>query len=92
MSNMKPEIVYSRWTIIDGIDGVRLYPDDISIMEAIEDYGIDGICSIEVNYGWCGRLSMPGYLDCTEWVGPFTCDQFAADYIHETYREDLDDE
>jgi len=71
MDNMKPEIVYNRWTIIDGIDGVSIYPGDISIIEAIENYGIDWICSIEVEYGWAYRLSMPGYLDCTDWIGPF---------------------
>lgn len=21
--------------------------------------------------GWYGRLSAPGYLDCTDWIGPF---------------------
>jgi len=89
MNNMKPEIVYSRWTIIDSKHGVTLYPHDVSIPDAIEDSGgIDVIYSVEVEYGWAYRLFMPGYLDCTEWVGPFSCDQFATDHIYETYIED----
>jgi len=68
---METETMFGTWTIIDGIDGSSVYPENISIMEAIEDYGFDGICSIAVDHGWCARLSMSGYLDCTDWLGPF---------------------
>jgi hypothetical protein len=72
MNNMKPEIVYSRWTIVDSMHGVTLYPHDVSILDAIEDSGgSDVIYSVEVEFAWAYRLSMPGYLDCTDWIGPF---------------------
>jgi len=71
-ARMKTETMFGTWTIING---VSVYPEDISIMDAIEDYGFDWICSIEVGHGWCARLSKhdeTGILvDCTEWVGPF---------------------
>lgn len=89
MYTMKPEIVYSRWTIIDGMHGTKLYPYEISILDAIQDYGgTDIINEIEVEFAWCYRLSMPGYLDCTEWVGPFAWKHQAERECEETYIED----
>jgi len=72
MNSMKPEIVYSRWTIVDSRHGVTLYPHDVSIVDAINySGGSYDIYSVEVEFAWAYRLSMPGYLDCTEWEGPF---------------------
>jgi len=72
MNNMKPEIVYSRWTIVDSMHGVTLYPHDVSILDAIKDSGGSHVIySVEVEFAWAYRLSMPGYLDCTDWIGPF---------------------
>lgn len=31
----------------------------------------DGFAEAEWVTGWFHRLSMPGYLDCTEWAGPY---------------------
>ena len=35
--------------------------------------------------GYYARLSAPGYLDCTEWAGPFGSEYKAAEYLVETY-------
>lgn len=82
------ETMESGWTIIDGINGLSVYPETITIMEAIKDYGFSGICSIDVDYGYCARLSMPGYLDCTDWVGPFYTEDDARSACLETYVEE----
>lgn len=38
--------------------------------------------------GFFARLSAPGYMDCTEWYGPFeTCEE-AADALYGMYGED----
>lgn len=34
------------------------------------------------------RLSAPGYMDCTEWSGPFDTLEEAREYIRETYDVD----
>lgn len=48
----------------------------------------DSIESVERKEGWYGRLSAPGYLDCTSWEGPYetaeaaiyaVCEQFDVD-------------
>jgi|TARA_Y100000310_G_scaffold297836_1_gene331198 hypothetical protein len=36
------------------------------------------------------RLSAPGYLDCTEWSGPYDSEAEAGDFIEETYDVDRD--
>jgi len=45
---------------------------------------------IEEETGWFARLSAPGYMDCTEWAGPFATEEEARDYIVETYEVDPD--
>jgi hypothetical protein len=38
--------------------------------------------------GFFARMSAPGYMDCTEWSGPFkTCEE-AADDLYATHGED----
>jgi len=97
---MQTETMFSQWIVIDGVYGVSVYPEDyFSEGEALADYlgtdkhgniaeNISKVHECETIIGWAARLSMPGYLDCTEWVGPFTSEQAAADYIHETYGEE----
>lgn len=38
--------------------------------------------------GWYGRLSAPGYLDCTDWNGPFDTEQEALAYVMNFYEVD----
>jgi len=94
---METETMFGEWIVIDGVYGVSVYPEDyFSEGEALADYlGTDRLAEnirkvheCETIIGWAARLSMPGYLDCTEWVGPFISEQAAADHIYETYRED----
>ena len=37
--------------------------------------------------GFFSRLSMPGYLDCTEWHGPFDTERKAAEYLEDIYGD-----
>ena len=45
---------------------------------------------IGVERGIFARLSAPGYLDCTEWAGPFGTEDEARDYIVDTFEVDPD--
>lgn len=40
--------------------------------------------------GWYGRLSAPGYLDCTEWDGPYQRGWMALRAVCETHEVGLD--
>jgi len=38
--------------------------------------------------GFFARLSAPGYLDCTEWSGPFETYEEAQQWVEEFYQVD----
>lgn len=40
--------------------------------------------------GWFCRLSAPGYLDCTEWEGPFASEDEARLMVQDTWGVDPD--
>jgi hypothetical protein len=47
--------------------------------------------TVEVVAGkWWVWLSAPGYMDCTDWDGPFDTEQAARDHIEEWFEVDPD--
>lgn len=38
--------------------------------------------------GWYGRLSASGYLDCTDWSGPFASYEEALAHVMDLYEVD----
>lgn len=40
--------------------------------------------------GWFARLSAPGYMDCTEWSGPFDTEKEAREHIADMFDVDPD--
>jgi hypothetical protein len=64
--------------------------ESVENYDALEDY-LEGsrIEGIERKEGWYGRLSAPGYLDATEWHGPFDSEQEALASVKEMF--DVDD-
>lgn len=56
---------------------------DSRVIEAGLDLEYDGVYA---------RLSAPGYLDCTEWEGPFETAQDAARHLIETYAYPISDD
>ena len=41
--------------------------------------------SIEKQSGWWSRLSAPGYLDCTDWQGPYATETEALEDLADTH-------
>lgn len=39
--------------------------------------------------GWYFRLSAPGYLDCTDWYGPYDTEDEANEELAETFGDDI---
>jgi hypothetical protein len=37
--------------------------------------------------GWLVRLSAPGYMDCTDWMGPFETEEEAVQAIVDAYAD-----
>lgn len=69
--------------------------DDYSeVLEVIEDYidpCVHEISDVEIVSGYGGRLSSPGYLDCTEWA-VFDTEAEAREYLTDRYDLDEDEE
>lgn len=96
---MEHEIIRGDWYVVDGNQGIEVIPGELAtvadmssetwrpVPEELADYCESGRClSVERKTGWGARLSMPGYLDCTEWTLHDTEEQARA-YLTETYEE-----
>jgi len=76
------EVLFGTDEPTDPVDG-----DMIDRMEPHLDSGTE-IVSVECVRGWFARLSAPGYLDCTEWCGPFPSEAAALAHLEEMYGEE----
>ncbi len=71
---MQPEIVYcplietNHGEILPGV--LFTVPFGVTL-EALAPYVEETPEDWEVREGWIARLPMPGYLNCTDWIGPF---------------------
>lgn len=65
--------------------------ESVENYDALEPY-LEGsrIEGVERKEGWYARLSAPGYLDATEWHGPYATEQEAIDAVKEAF--DVDDD
>lgn len=76
----------AKWLQIESSDGTFYMPAEMaSICES--DFGIADIYEVGEVEGYGARLSMPGYLDCTDWTVHPT-PQEAKEYLEETYYGD----
>lgn len=62
-------------------------PDDVRVLLPYCEH--PGIAGVKRRSGWYARLSADGYLDCTEWEGPFDSEREALECIKEQF--DVDD-
>lgn len=80
MAHMQPE--YIRCTFITGEDkdGIGFaYPEGMYHQE-------DGDVNVErILFRWWARLTAPGYLDCTDWHGPYDTHAAACEGLSELY-------
>lgn len=51
----------------------------------------DDSIDAELVEGWFCRLSAPGYMDCTEWHGPYETEQEAMEALNGMYGDDEDE-
>lgn len=93
-SFMKPEIVHQHFTLYNNTrhHGDFLIPEDADTYRGdpkggAAEYGCD-VEDVETVFGYFARLSAPGYLDSTDWCGPFTTEKAARRYLNKLYLED----
>ena len=80
---MRPELFRGPVTV-DSQDGPMPSEDWITNYCPGEDAGR---IEDELVDGWLVRLSAPGYLDCTDWMGPFSTENEAVEALVEAYGE-----
>ena len=90
---MQPEITLKLyWYEVDGDFGTEYFESSfVTAKEARENYFGNDVYSVERIKGHGARLSMPGYMDCTEW-SVFDTAEEAAEYLLEMYYDYPDDE
>ena len=69
-------------------EGIVSMPAEyFSAEQVAADHGMD-IDDVETVTGWFARLSAPGYLDCTEWQGPYETREEAIADLVSTYGDE----
>jgi hypothetical protein len=82
-TELVPESACGRLSLAD--DG--RYSDTVDALTPyLENNRISNVERVE---GYFSRLSAPGYLDCTDWLGPYETEQAALDAVKDMY--DCDD-
>ena len=88
---MEPQIVKDQWVEVDGSEGGSLIPAELTggltTPTALADYYVGEIYEAELVTGWAARLSAPGYMDATEWMGLYDTPEEAAAALVEAYAE-----
>lgn len=79
---------FMRWSV--AYDSWVTFEDGMGEFFTVEEgYAPDSKdCEVgEPEHGWCARLSAPGYMDCTEWCGPFDTVEEAAEALLDMFEE-----
>lgn len=80
---------YDRMTCfrVETTHGTELVPCDVANLDNLADYleGRQIEDDVETVTGIFCRLSAPGYMDCTDWAGPFATLDDAMEFITDQY-------
>lgn len=76
-----PEVILSTDSSTDPVDA-----DMVARMEPYLSWG--ALISAEAVRGWFARMSAPGYMDRTDWCGPFPSEAAALARLEEMYGEE----
>lgn len=89
---MRKEIRYDRWIIIETSCGTVAIPQDCVGKQCtftasdVEDYIEGTFFSAELFDGYGARMTMPGYLDGTEWA-VFPTEEQADEFLCSMYLD-----
>ena len=70
MTHMRDEIE-EQWMLSGETDKGECFTQVIEEGVSFIPQTIGSPIEMTIQHGWCARLSAPGYLDCTDWLGPF---------------------
>jgi hypothetical protein len=78
---MKPNVVKMDVVEVDTRDGSFLLPIEYLPLEVT---AVTEITAVHTGQ-WIARLSAPGYMDCTDWMGPFDSEEEALEELFQIY-------
>lgn len=96
MAHMQPQVVFDTWYEIEDKHGeIHIVPKEV-----IEDFihsELESLTTTAQGFSvtvhkdtWGGRMSAPGYLDCTDWC-LYASEKEAYADLKETYGDDDDE-
>ncbi len=62
--------------------------EDADILDAVSEYVEGEPYDVTLKEGYCARYSAPGYLDCTDWCGPYDTSEQAETECREVYGDE----
>lgn len=94
MSFMQKQIVHGKFVEVESSDGSTFQPieyfDASEITMTLND-DQDQV-TLTLHVGFFGRMSAPGYLDCTDWSGPFETEEECMSELVDMYGDEEEDE
>ncbi len=99
MSHMKKEIDEDYFVVAETKAGTFAFPADfigVSEERSLAGHELDSCrdfleseaTEAKVVFGWFGRMSAPGYLDSTDWSGPFDSEEETEEHLEEMYGDE----
>lgn len=93
MAFMVPAIEHGEFIRMEDATGeTRLFPADCLDVAELLHLARKGDVTLAVERGFFARLSAPGYMDATDWQGPYATEAAAMADLCETYDVDEDGE
>ena len=103
MAFMRPDIYLGYAYLVETTSGTEIVPADVArvpknattpvpyLRDYLEGYPLPDV-SPSLTFGHFARLSAPGFLDCTEWSGPYDSAADAESALSEMYGSDDESE
>jgi len=61
------------------------YDEKYEMLKFTEERSVEAIFDARVELGWCSRYSAPGFMDHTDWCGPFDSQEEAEEEARRMY-------
>ena len=99
MAFMRPDIYLGYAYLVETTSGTEIVPADVArvpknaatpvpyLRDYLEGYPLPDV-SPSLTFGHFARLSAPGFMDCTEWSGPYDSAADAEAALSEMYGSD----
>jgi len=87
MTHLQDDIQDGWWLTVEYKSGeVTVFAIEKGLsLSPIQEHDLDMVSEMTITQGWCARLDAPGYLDCTDWLGPYEYIEQATEALDEAW-------